>query len=103
MREAGGICSLIPLPSSLIPMFLAALLVSCTSQPPPPEKHEVVTWHTLGSWSGQGNVQTESFNSDGGLRVQWETKNETKPGAGRFKLSINSAISGRSIGIAVDH
>jgi hypothetical protein len=48
-------------------------------------------------------MQTESFNSDGGLRVQWDTKRETKPGAGAFKLTINSAISGRPIGIVVDH
>jgi hypothetical protein len=60
-------------------------------------------WHTMGSWSGQGNVQTESFNSDtGGLRVKWETRNEATPGAGTFKLTLNSAISGRPIGVAVD-
>jgi hypothetical protein len=47
-------------------------------------------------------MQTESFNSEGGLRAEWETKSETKPGAGTFKLTINSAISGRPIGVMVD-
>ena len=60
-------------------------------------------WHTLGSWSGRDNVQTESFTSEtGALRVQWETRNETKPNTGAFKLTMNSAISGRPIMTAVD-
>jgi hypothetical protein len=77
--------------------------LSCARQPPPARK-SVELWHTLGSWSGRDNVQTESFVSEtGSLRVQWETRNETKPNAGTFKLTINSAISGRPIVAAVDH
>jgi hypothetical protein len=63
-----------------------------------------VVWRKLGSWSGSGNIQTESFLSEtGGMRVTWETRNETKPGAGRFHLSIHSSVSGRTLGVAADH
>jgi hypothetical protein len=62
----------------------------------------MVMWHTLGSWSGKGNTQTESFPSEGGLRIDWETKHEAAPGAGVFKLTVNSAISGRVIRDVVD-
>jgi hypothetical protein len=34
--------------------------------------------------------------------VQWSTSNETRPGAGTFRLTIHSAISGRPLQVAVD-
>ena len=86
----------------LLPIVCALLALCACARPPTPQK-QLIVWQTLGSWSGQGNVQTESFISGtGGLRVRWETKHETTPGAGIFKLTINSAISGRPIGVAVD-
>jgi hypothetical protein len=58
-----------------------------------------VAWRPLGSWSGRGSLQTESFTSEtGALRVRWETR---LPGAnapvppGLFRLNAHSAISGR--------
>jgi hypothetical protein len=63
-----------------------------------------VAWRSLGSWSGRGNSQIASFTSDtGSLRVRWETRNESSPGAGRFHLTLGSAISGRSLAEPVDH
>ena len=60
-------------------------------------------WHELGAWSGSGNRQTESFEvTTGALRVTWETRNESAPGAGRFRVSLHSAISGRSLQTIVD-
>jgi hypothetical protein len=60
-------------------------------------------WRTLGSWSGHGNVQTESFLSETGyLRIRWETSHETKPNEGHFQLGICSSISGRTLLNAVD-
>ena len=60
-------------------------------------------WRPVGSWSGHGNRQTESFTSDTGtLRVRWETTAEsTDPGA--FRLTAHSAISGRPLQQVVDH
>jgi hypothetical protein len=77
--------------------------IGCRSKEPPPRELQFV-WRPLGTWSGHGNRQTESFTSDtGSLRVQWITSNETRPGAGTFQLTIHSAISGRSLQVAVDH
>jgi hypothetical protein len=70
----------------------------------PGDKAPLVGWRPLGSWSGRGNAQTESFNSESGqLRIEWETKNEASPGAGRFKVAAQSAVSGRPIALAVEH
>lgn len=86
-------------------MFIVgALLGSTACQAPaakPPETE--VVWRALGTWSGQGNRQTESFTSDSGsLRALWKTSNPAAPGAGAFRLTIHSAISGRPLQEAVD-
>ena len=60
-------------------------------------------WEHAGSWSGRGDLETNSFpSSTGYLRFTWETSNETKPGEGRFKLILGSSISGRAIMTVVD-
>ena len=61
-------------------------------------------WEHAGTWSGRGNLESNSFPASSGyLRFTWETSNETKPGEGRFKLSLGSSISGRVIMVVVDH
>ena len=60
-------------------------------------------WEHAGSWSGRGDLETNSFPASSGyLRFTWETSNETKPGEGRFKLSLGSSISGRVSMTVVD-
>lgn len=79
------------------------IAVGCGSGFTAVEKPAVVEWKRLGSWSGRGTVQTESFTSDtGGFRVHWETRNETRPGGGTLKVFLRSADSGRDIIDAVD-
>lgn len=74
-----------------------------SSATPAPAARTVI-WQKVGEWSGRGNVQTESFNGDAGaLRLVWQAKNETSPGAGRLKLTAHSAISGRPIQVALEH
>jgi hypothetical protein len=91
---------LIPLPLYLI--FFALLLSSC-SQPPPKPAQNTMIWEHAGSWSGRGDLETNSFPAASGyLRFTWETTNETKPGEGRFKLFLGSSISGRVIQMVVD-
>jgi hypothetical protein len=75
---------------------------ACRSQPKPAPK-EVVTWRSIGSWSGQGSTQTGSFTNDSGaMRVRWETRKESVSGKGTFRLSLHSAISGRPLRVVVD-
>ena len=100
MRYEVGRLLLTPLVSSL--MAAVFLLPSCT-QPPPKPAEQTVIWDHAGSWSGRGNLETNSFPSSSGyLRFTWETSNETKPGEGRFKLILGSSISGRLIQVVVD-
>ena len=79
------------------------LLLSSCSQPPPKAAEQTMIWERAGSWSGRGDLETNSFPSSSGyLRFTWETSNETKPGEGRFKLILGSSISGRAIMVVVD-
>jgi len=65
---------------------------------------EVGSWRAIGSWSGGGDMQTESFTSDtGSLRVRWQTSHEVRPGDGTFRVTLHSAISGRPLAQVVDH
>jgi len=85
--------------------LLALLLTSAAACHAPTDKKREpeVAWHRLGTWSGSGNVQTESFESgSGSLRVEWKTSNETVPGKGAFRLAFHSSISGRELQVAVD-
>jgi hypothetical protein len=62
-----------------------------------------VSWKQLGSWSGRGNAQTESFvGLTGSLRFRWRANHEDPKGKGRFKLILESAISGRALQEPVD-
>ena len=79
---------------------------------PPQQTERRVVWHPLGTFSGHGNRQTESFTSDTGtLRVTWETALGTDPGRTQvrpgsvpvFRLTAHSAISGRPLQQVVEH
>jgi hypothetical protein len=83
--------------------LLAAALVSCAcgrrAESKPPGAARGVVWRPLGSWSGRGSLQTESFTSEtGALRVRWKTtlpEADSPPAPGVFRLNAHSAISGR--------
>ena len=83
-------------------MAVEYLLPSCT-HPLPKAAEKTIIWEHAGSWSGRGDLETNSFPASSGyLRFTWETSNETKPGEGRFKLFLGSSISGRVIQVVVD-
>jgi hypothetical protein len=87
----------------LLSALCSLLLLSSCSQPPPKAAEQTIIWERAGSWSGRGDLETNSFPSSSGyLRFTWETSNETKPGEGRFKLILGSSISGRAIMVVVD-
>ena len=99
-------------PGALIGLVAAALAAGAcggpTAQAPPAAAH-TVAWRPLGSWSGRGSLQTESFTSDTGtLRVSGETTSADGPGGTKappaiFRLEAHSAISGRLLQQVVDH
>jgi len=81
------------------------LLAGCEMTPAPAAKTPAaaIVWRSLGTWSGRGDRQTESFTVEtGALRLRWETKDDNPPGAGRFRVSLYSAISGRPLQTIVD-
>ncbi len=70
----------------------------------PAKTEPQIVWRPVGSWSGHGNRQTESFHGEtGALRVKWEARAEPADRtAGPFRLTAHSAISGRVLGEVVD-
>jgi hypothetical protein len=84
-------------------LIAAALLAgACGPEAHPKAQAAVarsVVWRPVGSWSGRGSLQTESFTSESGaLRVKWEAKApaaEPASAPGMFRLNAHSAISGR--------
>ena len=89
------------------PLILVAAIAAgaCGNRAPDPKPVErTVVWHQVGSWSGHGSRQTESFASDTGtLRVRWEAT-AAQPSARPtvFRLSARSAVSGRLLQQVVD-
>jgi hypothetical protein len=80
-----------------------ALLTSSCGDDDPRARTPALVWRKLGSWSGRGSTQTEPFISDtGSLRLRWETRNEAAPGAGTFRVTVHSDVSGRALLLAVD-
>jgi hypothetical protein len=82
---------------------LALLLPGCERPATTAAKPAGIGWKAVGSWTGHGDLQTETFTSDsGGFRVLWQTRNEAPAGAGRLKVVFRSGDSGREIMDAVD-
>lgn len=92
--------------AGLLALVAAGCLVRAAA---PPEKAasqpigaEAVSWQPLGTWSGTGSSQSESFiGSTGAFRVRWEAK-AAGPQPGELRIALHSAVSGRPIVTAVD-
>jgi hypothetical protein len=86
-------------------LLIAAVLVTgaCSSPMKPAEKQVKVGWRPLGSWTGHGSTQTESFQIESGeVRLRWQTTNEKSPGTGTFVVGVHSAVSGRLLDQAIE-
>jgi hypothetical protein len=90
-------------------LFSAALCVACDTpsarvEPSPPPAASTTVWRSVGTWSGRGNRQTESFDvTTGALRLRWEARGAGGSGPGRFRVTLHSSISGRPLQVFVDH
>jgi hypothetical protein len=79
-----------------------ALSIACRRHASEP-RTDTIVWRPLGTWSGHASTQTDPFISDtGSLRITWATRNETAPGAGTFRVTLHSDVSGRPLLTAVD-
>ena len=90
----------------ILAMALAAAACRRPAGDQVPASQQVVAWRAVGTWSGRGNKQTESFTSEsGGLRVRWTAtpRSQQPVAAGTFRVSAHSAISGRLLEQVVDH
>ena len=82
--------------------FVSFVLSGCGSSGEP--RPIVPVTRVVGSWSGHGTTTVGDVPSETGrFRISWQTSNESPAGAGTFKLTLRSAISGRTIGIVADH
>jgi hypothetical protein len=66
------------------------------------EGRKETLWRLVNTWTGRGQLQTDSWPGvSGAMRIRWTTSH-AKPG-GTFKLTIHSAISGRPMETVIDH
>jgi hypothetical protein len=83
-------------------IIAAGVIGGCKSTPHLESHRPQIGWRPIGSWSGRGSTQTDSFNIESTQwRIKWETKGAASPAAGSFHLVVNSAVSGRPIQDAV--
>ena len=84
--------------------FVCFVFAFGCAQKPTEAQPIVSVTRQVGSWSGRGTTTVGDVNSDTGrLRITWETSHESAPGAGTFKLTLRSGVSGRTIAIVADH
>ncbi len=84
-------------------MIVLSALVSCSPAASTPQDIVAVT-REVGAWQGQGTATVGDIPSETGrFRIHWETANESPAGAGTFRLTMRSAISGRPLHVVVDH
>ncbi len=89
--------------TTLLFLVLLVCAVGCTPKPSGPQPIVSVT-RPVGAWQGRGTATVGDIPSDTGrFRIVWHTANESPAGSGRFKLTLRSAISGRTLGIVADH
>ena len=89
-------------------VLFVSFVFSLSACEAPPARAEqaaaaTTTWRPLGTWSGRGDRQSDSFDVvTGPLRLRWEARASGGPGPGRFRVTLNSAISGRPLQTIVD-
>lgn len=86
-------------------MSIGIVLAACGCSRQPSEQPAIVSvTRPVGEWKGRGTATVGDIPSETGrFRITWQTTNESPAGSGRFKLTLRSAVSGRTIGIVADH
>lgn len=91
-----------PVVRTWVLLSVLVLASACRPSPPPAPRQLVTVTRPAGSWQGTGS-QTIGFVSDSGrFRITWEARDERPSGDGTFRLTVNSAVSGRPIQVVAD-
>lgn len=84
-------------------VFVSFVASACKAHPSEPQQIVSVT-RLVGTWQGRGIASVGDIPSETGrFKIVWETSNESPAGAGRFKLTMRSAVSGRPMQVVADH
>jgi hypothetical protein len=83
-------------------LVVSLMALACKGEPKPVFR-ETTVWAKVGAWDSTAPLQTESFVSEtGSFRVKWSAKNEGEA-PGHFKVTLHSAVSGRSLAPVLEH
>ena len=86
-------------------LSLAAVMLTgaCRTESKPANQVRQIGWLPIVKFSGNGSLQTDSFDiTSGEWRIKWSAINEKPPGAGTLKITVHSEISGRPLMVALD-
>jgi hypothetical protein len=75
-------------------LTFVVVAVDCGSPAPAPRELVPVT-QAIGSWTGAGNHTIGLVSNSGRFRVQWDARADSGTADGVFRLTVNSAVSGR--------
>ena len=92
-----------PIVCRAIAFATVGILSGCGSSAPAARSATVAAYRLVGSWQGKGDMTLGDVNSEGQFRLRWETHGEDPKGAGRFRLTIRSGVSGRTLQVAAEH
>jgi len=82
----------------------ALMMGACQSTSETAPKPAVMGWSPVASWSGHADYQTDSFDiGTGQWRIKWQASRAQSSGNGYFRVIVHSSVSGRFVGVAVDH
>lgn len=88
---------------ALVWLWLLPWPAACGRGAEPPARPHVQAARPKGAWQGTGGKTVGDVASDSGhLRITWQTAHEDPSGAGTFRLTVRSAVSGRSMQVVVD-
>ena len=85
-----------------VPLAAGTTSTSNTSPLSQPTSANDIGWRPIGTWSGRGSSQTESFGSDGTLRFRWTAKSSSAADS-QLRVTLRSAVSGRPLSVPIDH
>jgi hypothetical protein len=84
--------------SALAALTLVVALADCGGADAPPRALVPVV-QQMGTWEGTGSQTLGLVSQSGRFRIRWQTRPEPghDPGAGTFKLTVHSGVSGRPL------